>query len=212
MESGDGYCSSSSSSLSIIEKTCFECPKNTFRSKNGENKCIECPKGTVSNVASEECRKCQDGECEAPFVGSVGFWSAIFFPFVTILSCLFWFYFKKKRVKYVWMLNLPEIDDHFNDSENEELLPKQFKLKGIQVHAKIIPSLTQKSILKFNELHEIRHPNLVEFLGICPYKFDSVLMFSELCVKGSLRDLLKNEGQYLSWVFKFSFIGDLCKG
>ncbi|KAG0228929.1 hypothetical protein BGW42_001882 [Actinomortierella wolfii] len=60
-------------------------------------------------------------------------------------------------------------------------------------------------------MREIRHPNLAEFVGICTTP-PNICIVMEYVPKGTLASILANPDHKLSWLFKFSFIQDLCRG
>ncbi|KAF9969299.1 hypothetical protein BGZ73_008394 [Actinomortierella ambigua] len=60
-------------------------------------------------------------------------------------------------------------------------------------------------------MREIRHPNLAEFVGVCTAP-PNVCVVMEYIPKGTLASVLANPDHKLSWLFKFSFIQDLCRG
>ncbi|KAG0012233.1 hypothetical protein BGZ82_002678, partial [Podila clonocystis] len=60
-------------------------------------------------------------------------------------------------------------------------------------------------------LRELRHPKLVEFIGVCLAP-PNICIVTEFVPKGTLASVLANADHKLSWQFKFSFIEDLCRG
>lgn len=60
-------------------------------------------------------------------------------------------------------------------------------------------------------MRELRHPKLVEFIGVCLAPPD-ICIVTEFVPKGTLASVLANLDHKLSWQFKFSFIEDLCRG
>ncbi|KAG0251227.1 hypothetical protein BG011_007756 [Mortierella polycephala] len=74
-------------------------------------------------------------------------------------------------------------------------------------------------------MRELRHPKLVEFIGVClaqPHicivtgkchsQFFSYGICMEYVHKGTLASVLANMDHKLTWLFKFSFMQDLCRG
>ncbi|KAF9300924.1 hypothetical protein BGZ74_007334 [Mortierella antarctica] len=60
-------------------------------------------------------------------------------------------------------------------------------------------------------MRELRHPKLVEFIGVCLAP-PNICIVTEFVPKGTLASVLANADHKLSWQFKFSFIEDLCRG
>ncbi|KAF8950180.1 hypothetical protein BGZ52_003415, partial [Haplosporangium bisporale] len=60
-------------------------------------------------------------------------------------------------------------------------------------------------------MRELRHPKLVEFIGVCLAP-PNICIVTEFVTKGTLASVLANLDHKLSWQFKFSFIEDLCRG
>lgn len=54
------------------------------------------------------------------------------------------------------------------------------------------------------------HENTVRFLGAC-IECPTVLILTEYCSKGSLKDVLDNEAIHLDWNFRMSLIHDIVK-
>ncbi|KAF9430133.1 hypothetical protein BGZ94_008160 [Podila epigama] len=60
-------------------------------------------------------------------------------------------------------------------------------------------------------MRELRHPKLVEFIGVCLAP-PNICIVTEFVHKGTLASVLANPDNKLTWLFKFSFIEDLCRG
>ena len=60
-------------------------------------------------------------------------------------------------------------------------------------------------------MRDITHENLVRFVGICPEE-NNVSVLTELCIRGSLRDLLENEKINIDWTFRYSMMTDIVEG
>ncbi|ESO90460.1 hypothetical protein LOTGIDRAFT_123262 [Lottia gigantea] len=60
-------------------------------------------------------------------------------------------------------------------------------------------------------LKEIRHNNLIQFIGAC-LEAPNVALVTEVAPKGSLEDLLSNEAVKLGWDFRYSILKDICRG
>ncbi|KAG2463244.1 GUC2G cyclase, partial [Polypterus senegalus] len=58
------------------------------------------------------------------------------------------------------------------------------------------------------QMRELRHDNLVPFLGAC-IDPPTICLVSMYCKKGSLKDILKNVDIELDWMFKLSFAYDI---
>lgn len=54
------------------------------------------------------------------------------------------------------------------------------------------------------------HENTVRFVGAC-IDCPNVLILTEYCPKGSLKDVLENEAIRLDWNFRMSLIHDIVK-
>ncbi|KAF9178692.1 hypothetical protein BGZ50_007538 [Haplosporangium sp. Z 11] len=64
-------------------------------------------------------------------------------------------------------------------------------------------------------MKELRHPKLVEFIGVClaqPHICIVTGKCMEFVHKGTLASVLANMDHKLTWLFKFSFMQDLCRG
>ncbi|KAG0200513.1 hypothetical protein BGX28_006442 [Mortierella sp. GBA30] len=66
----------------------------------------------------------------------------------------------------------------------------------------------RKEILNMKEL---RHPKLVEFIGVCTAA-PNICIVTEYVPKGTLASVLANMDHKFTWLFKFSFMQDLCRG
>ena len=60
-------------------------------------------------------------------------------------------------------------------------------------------------------MRDITHENLVRFIGICPEE-NNVSIVTELCIRGSLRDLLENDKINIDWNFRYSIMTDIVEG
>ncbi|KAF9582667.1 hypothetical protein BGW38_010909 [Lunasporangiospora selenospora] len=80
---------------------------------------------------------------------------------------------------------------------------KKIGSKKVQVNSDL-----RKEI--FN-MRELRHPKLVEFIGVC-LSPPNICVVTEYVPKGSLQSVLANIDHKLTWLFKFSFMQDLCRG
>ncbi|KAF9571479.1 hypothetical protein EC968_000510 [Mortierella alpina] len=60
-------------------------------------------------------------------------------------------------------------------------------------------------------MRELRHPKLVEFIGVCTAS-PNICIVTEYVPKGTLASVLANMDHKFTWLFKFSFMQDLCRG
>ncbi|KAI1313857.1 hypothetical protein EDD11_002458 [Mortierella claussenii] len=60
-------------------------------------------------------------------------------------------------------------------------------------------------------MRELRHPKLVEFIGVCLAQ-PNICIVTEFVPKGTLASVLANTDHKFTWLFKFSFMQDLCRG
>ncbi|KAF9950362.1 Receptor-type guanylate cyclase gcy-13, partial [Mortierella alpina] len=60
-------------------------------------------------------------------------------------------------------------------------------------------------------MRELRHPKLVEFIGVCTAP-PNICIVTEYVPKGTLASVLANMDHKFTWLFKFSFMQDLCRG
>lgn len=59
-------------------------------------------------------------------------------------------------------------------------------------------------------MRDVTHENTVRFLGAC-VECPTILILTEYCPKGSLKDVLENEAIRLDWNFRMSLIHDVVK-
>jgi len=130
-------------------------------------------------------------------------------------------YFLIKRIKrnlqrkkgWLWDVNYEEIK-----TESPWQLTRTGMIgyrNGLQVFVKIIKSrkitLSQNMREEIYDLRELRHPNLIHFVGIC-YTMDGIGLITEYVGKGSLMEILAHQDHKLEFQFKYSLISDLIKG
>lgn len=60
------------------------------------------------------------------------------------------------------------------------------------------------------QVRDVTHENTVRFVGAC-IDCPNVLILTEYCPKGSLKDVLENEAIRLDWNFRMSLIHDIVK-
>lgn len=60
------------------------------------------------------------------------------------------------------------------------------------------------------QVRDVSHENTVRFIGAC-IECPTILILTEYCPKGSLKDVLENEELKLDWNFRMSLIHDIVK-
>ncbi|XP_017785095.1 PREDICTED: atrial natriuretic peptide receptor 1 [Nicrophorus vespilloides] len=87
--------------------------------------------------------------------------------------------------------------------------------KGTRVSIKKIikkkMDINKKLLWEIKQVRDVTHENTVRFLGAC-IESPSVLIITEYCPKGSLREVLHNDAIHLDWNFRMSLIDDIAKG
>ncbi|KAG0328829.1 hypothetical protein BGZ99_004317 [Dissophora globulifera] len=81
-------------------------------------------------------------------------------------------------------------------------------IKKIGSRKVVVDSELRKEV--FN-MRELRHPKLVEFIGVCLAQ-PNICIVTEFVPKGTLASVLANTDHKFTWLFKFSFMQDLCRG
>ncbi|XP_045460026.1 atrial natriuretic peptide receptor 1 [Harmonia axyridis] len=71
--------------------------------------------------------------------------------------------------------------------------------------------INKKLLWEIKQVRDVTHENTVRFLGAC-IECPTVLIITEYCPKGSLKDVLENEAIKLDWNFRMSLIHDIVKG
>ncbi|XP_053378037.1 atrial natriuretic peptide receptor 1-like [Mercenaria mercenaria] len=71
--------------------------------------------------------------------------------------------------------------------------------------------ITSKVLMEMRKLYQLRHNNLETFIGACT-DTGNIAVLSELCPRGSLMDIIANEGIELDWSFRHSLINDVVQG
>ncbi|KAF6317470.1 hypothetical protein mRhiFer1_008523 [Rhinolophus ferrumequinum] len=61
------------------------------------------------------------------------------------------------------------------------------------------------------QVYELRHENIVPFYDICTEP-PNVCIVTQYCKKESLKDVLRNSGNEMDWIFKLSFAYDIVNG
>lgn len=72
-------------------------------------------------------------------------------------------------------------------------------------------NLTRKLRIEIMDVMELRHPKLVELVGVCLQPPDICIVY-EHCSKGTLTEVLANPDLNLNWLFKLSFMSDISRG
>ncbi|KAG0343327.1 hypothetical protein BG004_005396 [Podila humilis] len=72
-------------------------------------------------------------------------------------------------------------------------------------------NLTRKLRLEIMNVMELRHPKLVELVGVCLQPPDICIVY-EHCPKGTLNEVLANPDLNFNWLFKLSFMSDISRG
>ncbi|KAF9358045.1 hypothetical protein BGX26_002566 [Mortierella sp. AD094] len=72
-------------------------------------------------------------------------------------------------------------------------------------------NLTRKMRIEIMDVMELRHPKLVELVGVCLQPPDICLVY-EHCTKGTLTEVLANPDVNFNWLFKLSFMSDISRG
>ncbi|XP_052131818.1 receptor-type guanylate cyclase gcy-28, partial [Frankliniella occidentalis] len=87
--------------------------------------------------------------------------------------------------------------------------------KGSRVAIKKITKtrvdITKKLLWEVKQVRDVSHENTVRFVGAC-VQAPCVIILTEYCPKGSLRDVLENDALKLDWNLRMSLIHDLVKG
>ncbi|KAF9918487.1 hypothetical protein BX616_008460 [Lobosporangium transversale] len=71
-------------------------------------------------------------------------------------------------------------------------------------------NLTRKMRIEIMDVMELRHPKLVELIGICLQPPD-ICIVTEHCSKGTLTEVLANPDLNFNWLFKLSFMTDISR-
>ncbi|KAF9903561.1 hypothetical protein EC991_003727 [Linnemannia zychae] len=72
-------------------------------------------------------------------------------------------------------------------------------------------NLTRKLRIEIMDVMELRHPKLVELVGVCLQPPDICIVY-EHCSKGTLNEVLANPDLNFNWLFKLSFMSDISRG
>ncbi|XP_071439593.1 atrial natriuretic peptide receptor 1 isoform X2 [Hetaerina americana] len=71
--------------------------------------------------------------------------------------------------------------------------------------------VNKKLLWEIKQVRDVTHENTVRFIGACVDP-PTILILSEYCHRGSLRDVLGNDHIHLDWNFRMSLIHDILKG
>ncbi|XP_017304012.1 atrial natriuretic peptide receptor 1-like [Diaphorina citri] len=71
--------------------------------------------------------------------------------------------------------------------------------------------VNKKLLWEIKQVRDVTHENTVRFVGAC-IEYPCVLILTEYCPKGSLKDVLQNEQLKLDWNFRMCLIHDIVKG
>ncbi|XP_059225614.1 atrial natriuretic peptide receptor 1 [Stomoxys calcitrans] len=81
-----------------------------------------------------------------------------------------------------------------------------------KIHKKKV-DITSTLLWEIKQARDVSHENTVRFVGSCiDLPRPTVLILTEYCPKGSLKDVLENEAIQLDWNFRMSLIHDIVKG
>uniref|UniRef100_A0A8D8TCN0 Guanylate cyclase n=3 Tax=Cacopsylla melanoneura TaxID=428564 RepID=A0A8D8TCN0_9HEMI len=87
--------------------------------------------------------------------------------------------------------------------------------KGVRVAIKKVVKkkvdINKKLLWEIKQVRDITHENTVRFVGAC-IEYPCILILTEYCPKGSLKDVLQNEQLKLDWNFRMCLIHDIVKG
>ncbi|CAG9813488.1 unnamed protein product [Phaedon cochleariae] len=71
--------------------------------------------------------------------------------------------------------------------------------------------VNKKLLWEIKQVRDVTHENTVRFIGAC-IEAPTILILTEYCPKGSLKDVLENDDIHLDWNFRMSLIYDIVKG
>ncbi|XP_055641677.1 atrial natriuretic peptide receptor 1 isoform X2 [Toxorhynchites rutilus septentrionalis] len=106
-------------------------------------------------------------------------------------------------------------------SGNSQLPTQLFTTIGIYKGERVaIKKVTKKKVYitstllwEIKQTRDVSHENTVRFVGACiDLPRPTILILTEYCPKGSLKDVLENEAIQLDWNFRMSLIHDVVKG
>lgn len=89
--------------------------------------------------------------------------------------------------------------------KGERVAIKKVTKKKVEINSTLLWEIKQT--------RDVSHENTVRFVGACiDLPRPTVLILTEYCPKGSLKDVLENEQIQLDWNFRMSLIHDIVKG
>ncbi|XP_046387988.1 atrial natriuretic peptide receptor 1 isoform X2 [Ischnura elegans] len=105
-------------------------------------------------------------------------------------------------------------------SSSQSMMPgKVFTTVGIHKGSRVAikkvmkkkVDVNKKLLWEIKQVRDVTHENTVRFIGACVDP-PTILILSEYCHRGSLRDVLGNDHIHLDWNFRMSLIHDILKG
>ncbi|XP_011872012.1 PREDICTED: atrial natriuretic peptide receptor 1 isoform X2 [Vollenhovia emeryi] len=82
-----------------------------------------------------------------------------------------------------------------------------------KITKKKVVDVTKKLLWEIKQVRDVTSENTVRFVGACLCSpLPTVLILTEYCPRGSLKDVLENEAIKLDWNFRMSLIHDIVKG
>ncbi|XP_048248100.1 guanylate cyclase 32E-like [Haliotis rufescens] len=103
----------------------------------------------------------------------------------------------------------------FGQDRNEQKFTKAGVYRSTLVAMKLVkkrqPDLTREVKLELKQMRDLRHDNIVQFIGAC-VEPNEVYVITEYCSKGSLEDILENDDVKLDTMFIASIVADILKG
>ncbi|XP_039314266.1 atrial natriuretic peptide receptor 1 isoform X2 [Solenopsis invicta] len=82
-----------------------------------------------------------------------------------------------------------------------------------KITKKKVVDVTKKLLWEIKQVRDVASENTVRFIGACLCSpSPTVLILTEYCPRGSLKDVLENEAIKLDWNFRMSLIHDIAKG
>ncbi|XP_070154307.1 atrial natriuretic peptide receptor 1 isoform X5 [Polyergus mexicanus] len=82
-----------------------------------------------------------------------------------------------------------------------------------KITKKKVVDVTKKLLWEIKQVRDVTSENTVRFIGACLCSpSPTVLILTEYCPRGSLKDVLENEAIKLDWNFRMSLIHDIVKG
>ncbi|XP_030376658.1 atrial natriuretic peptide receptor 1 [Scaptodrosophila lebanonensis] len=99
----------------------------------------------------------------------------------------------------------PQVFTTIGQFKGERVAIKKVNVKKVEV--------TSTLLWEIKQARDVSHENTVRFVGACiDLPRPTVLILTEYCSRGSLKDVLENEAIELDWNFRMSLIHDIVKG